>query len=193
METLYPLGKDGFSGGSQVYIKAITNGLAARGHIVHVITNDLEHEEQRGPNLWYWGPKMHPTAADAVAMQMHVNPNADYEASKLVLMTSCVDPYLGPNHEWAKQVDAFPVFSQVHKDLLLRMRPTVPENRIYITGLGVDLDDYNYPYDPDLDILVVPEDEDWRSAQKVPGRMLYANDPARGLFYTMDVFDLVKK
>ncbi len=39
-ETMYPLGKPGFSGGSQVYIRAITEGLAAKGHEVHVITND---------------------------------------------------------------------------------------------------------------------------------------------------------
>jgi glycosyltransferase involved in cell wall biosynthesis len=172
-ETMYPLAKEGFSGGSQVYIKAIIKGLAAKGHQVHVIANDLDVDEQRDGVYW-WPANYHPTKFDVAVQQMHVNPNPRYEAPVLVLMTSCVDPWLGDNNEFAKAVDAVPVFSQVHKDLLCKMRP-IAEDKCFITGLGVDVSDYDTP------------------RGKVPGRMLYANDPARGLFYTLDVFDAVKK
>jgi glycosyltransferase involved in cell wall biosynthesis len=188
METMYPLAKEGFSGGSQVYVKQIIKGLAAKGHTVHVIAPDLEVDEQRGPAEFWWPPSYHPKEFDVAVQQMHVNPDPAYNAPVLVLMTSCVDPNLGPNHEWAKAVDAIPCFSQVHKDLLLKMRPTVDESKCFITGLGVDLDDYReihwsadgevgWPHEINITVL---------------GRMLYANDPARGLFYTLDVFDLVK-
>ena len=178
-ETLYPLGKEGFSGGSQVYIKAITAGLAARGHQVHVITNDLEIDERRGENLTYWPPTYFPHQADIAVMQMHAKENPEYEAPIAILMTSCADPWLGPNHQFADSFDAVPVFSEVHKKLLCKMRP-VPESKCFVTGLGVELGDYDSP-------------DFTHSGIRVPGRMLYANDPARGLFYTLDIFDLVRK
>ncbi len=174
-ETMYPLAKEGFSGGSQTYVKAISHGLASRGHDVHIIANDLAQDEQRGPNEHWWPKSYYPHTFDVAVMQMHVRPNPDYEAPVCVLMTSCIDPYLGPEHTWAEGIDAFPLFSEVHKQLLLQARPTVSADKCFITGLGVDLD--NYP-------TTVP---------KIPGRMLYANDPCRGLFYVMDIFDLVKK
>ena len=174
-ETLYPLAKPGFSGGSQAYARAIIRALVAMGHTVHVIANDMEGDEQRGPNEFWWSPEYHPRKADLAIMQMHANPDPPYEAPLCVLMTSCVDPNLGPDNAYAKWFDAVPVFSEVHKRLLLERRPIPPE-KVFVTGLGVDLDDY-YP----------------SPVRKVPGRMLYANDPARGLFYTLDVFDEVKK
>jgi glycosyltransferase involved in cell wall biosynthesis len=173
---MYPLGKEGFSGGSQTYIKAITAELAARGHQVHVITNDLDVDEQRGPNLWYWPPAYYPHTADVAIMQMHAVDNPEYEAPLCVLMTSCVDPYVGPGDAFAGSFDAVPVFSQVHKTLLCATRPIAPE-RCHVTGLGVDLTDYQC---------------ETFTTGKVPGRMLYANDPARGLFYTLDVFEKVR-
>lgn len=184
-ETMYPLGKEGFSGGSQTYIKAITAGLAERGHQVHVITNDLETDEQRGPNLWYWPPTYFPHTADVAVMQMHARENPEYEAPLCVLMTSCVDPWLGPGHQWAGSFDAIPVFSETHKRLLCKLRP-VPEDKCFLTGLGVCLEDY------DSGMFTGPTGETLAFG-KVPGRMLYANDPARGLFYTLDVFDLVRE
>ena len=174
-ETMYPLGKEGFSGGSQTYIKAITAGLAARGHQVHVITNDLEVDEQRGSNLWYWPPTYFPHEADVAVMQMHARNSPEYESPIAILMTSCVDPWLGPNHEFAASFDAVPVFSETHKRLLCKIRP-VPEEKCFVTGLGVELADYTPP-----------------DSIHMPGRMLYANDPSRGLFYMLDIFDLVKK
>ncbi len=173
-ETLYPLGKPGFSGGSQVYIRAITEGLAANGHEVHVITNDLETDERRGPNLWYWPPTNFPRKADVAVMQMHCQPNPEYVAPICILMTSCIDPFLGPDDKWAEDIDAVPVFSEVHKRLLCKTRPIPPE-KCHLTGLGVELADYD------------------GQAEPVPGRMLYANDPARGLFYVLDIFDIVKQ
>ncbi len=186
-ETMYPLGKEGFSGGSQVYIRAIAGGLAKRGHRIDVITNDLEVDEEKGGVRW-WPPDYFPHVADVAIQQMHANPECEYQADALVLMTSCIDPNLGPDDAWASAFDAYPVFSEVHKRLLLETRPTVDPARVHVTGLGVNLDDYPWPVswlpDPNLRYAGTP---------KVPGRMLYANDPARGLFYTLDVFDLVKQ
>lgn len=177
-ETMYGLAGEGFSGGSQVYAKAIIRGLVGAGHEVHVIANDLKTDERRGPTEWWWPPEYHPHKADVVIMQMHVRMDPPYEAPIAILMTSCVDPFLGPNNEWGDYLDGVPVFSQVHRTLLLKTRPGIPENRCFLTGLGVDVDDY---YQTKLGAYVRP------------GRMLFGNDPARGLFYALDVFDLVKK
>ncbi len=195
-ETMYPLATEGFSGGSQTYIRAIIRRLVERGHTVHVIANDLQVDEQRGECEFWWPKDYHPHQFDVAIQQMHVNPNPDYDAPILVLMTSCVDPNLGPDHQWASQIDAYPLFSETHKRLLLQLRPTVPEDRCYITGLGVDLEDYypwNPEYDPEQDGMSVPYygGPGELRFRKVPGRMLYANDPARGLFYTLDVFEHV--
>ena len=196
-EVMYPLGKEGFSGGSQVYIKAITAGLADRGHEVHVITNDLEVDERRGPNLWYWPPTYFPRTADAAVMQMHARAEPEYEAAICVLMTSCVDPWLGPDHQFAASFDAVPVFSEVHKKLLCQHRPIPPE-KCYVTGLGVELEDYFIPDDGQHPAWYsFPQTTSGancrRMQQKVPGRLLFANDPARGLFNVLDIFDLIRQ
>jgi len=190
-EVMYPLAKEGFSGGSQVYIRAITKGLAARGHQVHIIANDLDDDEQRGPNEWWWPASNHPHKADVAVMQMHAVANPQYTAPKLVLMTSCIDPQLGPNNEAAKWIDAVPCFSEVHKTLLCQTRPIAPE-KCHVTGLGVDLHDYVSHWVGQKDAPALPHI--WRGVKaSVPGRMLYANDPARGPFHVLDVFDEVKK
>ncbi len=187
-ETMYPLATEGFSGGSQTYIRAIIRRLVERGHTVHVIANDLQVDEQRGECEFWWPREYHPHQFDVAVQQMHVNSNPDYDAPILVLMTSCVDPNLGPDHQWASQIDAYPLFSETHKRLLLQLRPTVPEDKCFITGLGVDLADYSFAaHGVGLGY--------WLNefGGKIPGRMLYANDPARGLFYTLDIFDRVKR
>jgi len=189
-ETMYPLAGPGFSGGSQVYIKAIVRGLLARGHEVHVIAPDLQIEERRGVNEFWWPVGYHPRQFDVAVMQMHARENPPYEAPVCVLMTSCVDPYLGPGDQWADAFEAVPVFSQTHKELLLATRPTIKPERIHITGLGVDLGDY--PPDSATGEETVGDCVSYH-AYKIPGRMLYANDPARGLFYTLDIFDEVRK
>lgn len=172
-ETMYPLAKPGFSGGSQTYVKAIIKGLS-RSHQVHVIAPDQDVEECKD-GVWWWPSHYHPTDFDIAVQQVAINPQPDYDADLLIFMMSYSDPFLGPNGEWADKVDAYPVFSTVHKNMLLKYRPTVPADRIFITGLGVDLNDYKL------------------RVEKVSGRMLYANDPARGLFPLLDIFDLVKK
>lgn len=181
-ETLYPLAKPGFSGGSQTYARAIIKALVRQGHTVHVIAPDMEGDEQRGEREFWWSPLYHPHKADIAIMQMHVYDNPQYEAPLLILATSCVDPNMGPNHEWARAVDAVPVFSEVHKQLLMQQRP-IPAEKIFVTGLGVDLDEFD----------IEPYRGREYTSFKVPGRMLYANDPARGLFTTLDIFDEVKK
>lgn len=192
-ETMYSLAKEGFSGGSQTYIKAIIKGMVERGHTVHVIANDLEVDEQRGEREFWWPPTYHPQRFDVAIQQMHVRPDPPYDAPILVLMTSCVDPQMGPNHEWATAVDAVPVFSEVHKSLLCKLRPIAPE-KCYLTGLGVDLWEYDsWRIDRDQ---IEKGDRGYMDPLddfKIPGRMLYANDPARGLFNMLDIFDLVKK
>lgn len=184
---LYPIGSDGFTSGTVLMVRNIAAGLAERGHTVHVITNDLQVEDQRGPTLWYWPPNVHPLAGDVAVQLMHVNPQPEYDADILLLMTFGIDPYLGPDHQWGQQVDGFPVLSAKHGELLRKARPTVREDRCFVTGLGVCLMDYHdQRY---MAAMVHGEDHDI----KVPGRMLYANDPTRGLPALLDIFDKVKE
>lgn len=209
-ETMYPLAKEGFSGGSQVYVKAIIRGLVANGHEVHVIAADLEEDERRGPNEFWWPPDCFPKRFDVAIMMMHARENPEYEAPFCILMTSCIDPWLGPDNAFANSFDAVPVFSQVHKDLLCQARPIPPE-KCHMTGLGVELKDYFPPegspeYSETLLYAIFGDmrkqrkireevagrHSQWRDKEKVPGRLLYGNDPARGLFYMLDIFDKVK-
>lgn len=178
--TMYPIGSNGFTSGTVVMVRQIAAGLAKRGHTVHVITPDLEVEDQQGPTLWYWPPSVHPLSADVAVQLMHVNPDAEYNARVLLLITFGIDPFLGPDHSWAQQVDGFPVLSAKHGELLRKARPTVPESKCFVTGLGVDLT----PYDELRTIL---------SDIPTPGRMFYSNDPTRGLLPLLDIFDRVKK
>lgn len=174
---MYPIGQDGFTSGTVIMVRKIAEGLANRDHVVHVITPDLEVEEQRGPTLWYWPKDYHPRLADVAIQLMHVNPQPSYDAVLLILQTFGIDPYLGPDHSWASNVDAFSVLSEIHGSRLRQARPTIQKKQIFVTGLGVDLDDYRGGILP----------------AKVPCRMLYANDPCRGLLDVLDIFDIVKK
>jgi hypothetical protein len=192
---LYPIGSDGFTSGTVVMIHQIAAGLADRGHTVHVITNDLEVEDQRGPTLWYWPPNTHPLGSDVAVQLMHVNPNAEYDAKLLLLMTFGIDPLLGPDNQWAEQVDGFPVLSAKHGELLRKNRPTVPESKCFVTGLGVDLEHY-----PIISYCETCCEEDYCGkpggycdTTKVPGRLLYSNDPTRGLPALLDIYDKVRE
>jgi glycosyltransferase involved in cell wall biosynthesis len=188
---LYPVGKPGFKGGTELMVERIARGLAMKGHTVHVVTPDLEQEEQRHyswivrdfpssdpgrASIWWWGPHNFPRNADAVVLVHNMQGlEADYEADHLIVATNGLDPYCGPDHEWAAGVDAWPVFSQHHLDLLCGNIPTIQRNRCYITGLGVDLSEFS------------------TGVPKVPGRLFWASDPARGLWHLLDVFDHVKR
>lgn len=201
--SMYPMGKPGFRGGTETMIEQITSRLANKGHQVHVITRDLDYEEQRGPNLWYWGPKNHPTQADVVVQTQQVIPQSlsTYDAPIFILAHTGCDPELGPNNQWAQAIDAWPVFSNEHGRMLLEARPAIPPDRVFVTGLGIELGDYPLackqrhcadregPMNCKGCLELVGE----LASHKVPGRMLYANDPMRGLFYVLDIFDLVKK
>jgi glycosyltransferase involved in cell wall biosynthesis len=167
---LYPLGKPApFYGGSEKMVHELAKGLAKK-HTVHVITPDLEAEEQRGPTLWYWPPTHHPTKADAVVSVHGLNDLA-YDADLLVWAPNGVG---ADTAGLEGDVDAVATFSEVHSDLIAQTTG-IPREKCVLTGLGVDLDPY-------------PLDD-----QSVPGRMYVANDPVRGLWHVLDVFDLVKK
>lgn len=183
-ERMYPIGGDGFTSGTVQMVRNIASGLAERGHMVHVICNDLQAEEQRGPNLWYWSVNAHPIVADVAVQLMHVTPETNYDADTLLLMTFGLDPYLGPNGEFAQMIDGFPLLSAKHGELLRVARPTVAEDKCFVTGLGVDLTEYTNTFQ---------EHTEWVSTYyKVPDRLLYANDPARGLLPLLDIFDRVR-
>ncbi len=173
---MYPLGKEGFRGGTEIMIERICHGLATRGHTIHLVTRDLEREEQRGDTEFWWPASYHPREADVVVYTQQITPDEDYEADKLVVAHTGCDPYLGPENSWSQGVDAWPVFCETHRDMLLRERPSIPQERVFVTGLGIDLLDYSCA-----------------GVDRVPGRLFYANDPMRGLLELLDIYDLLKR
>ena len=188
---MYSLFKDGFRGGTETYVLEVAEGLAAKGHEVHVVANDCDRDQQR-KGVWFWPPAYHPTAADAVVAVHsleYVTPEAGYDAPVLVAMGNGLGAFLGPDDEWAKFVDAWPVFSKCHADLLTKHHKNVDPAKCHVTGLGIDLGEFDYFYDN-------PGGQ-WRNPSaneaKVPGRIFVSNDPARGLWHVLDVFDAVKK
>lgn len=173
---LYPVGMPGFTGGTEQMVHHICHGLA-KNHTVHVVTPDLMEMEQRGETEFWWPGDHHPKAADAVVMFHSLEFVADYAADYLILATNGIDPDLGPGHGHASGVDAFPIFSQKHGELMLKARPTIKPEQLHLTGLGIDFDnEYS---------LAVQD--------KVPGRLLYANDPARGLWHVLDIYDKLRE
>jgi glycosyltransferase involved in cell wall biosynthesis len=164
----YPFGKPGFSGGSELYVRRLATGLAALGHTVHVLTSDLDHEEQRGPTEWWWPPSYHPMRGDVVMAAHSLETMTDLAAPLLVLLPNGGDP---PTYGRDHLVDAVACFSEAHADILRAHCPTIPRDRFFVTGLGAD-----------------PNDS---ANAQVFGRMLYANDPARGLWHVLDIFDRV--
>lgn len=171
-----------FHGGTEGMVKRLASGLAAKGHTVHVVTPDLPEEEQRGEHEWWWGPENHPTHADAVVMVPSIEMIEPYSADHLIVATNGLGHALG-NPE---MVDAFPVFSQCHAELLHKTQG-VPLEKCHITGLGIDLDAY-----PPFIEGVAASGRHALPFYKQPGRLLYANDPQRGLWHVLDVFDALK-
>ena len=166
---MYPLAKEGFHGGTELYVRRIASGLAGKGHVCHVVAPDLEGPMQmRGEREFWWGPESFPTEADCVVMFHALAGVEPYSADLLVLATNGVDPYLGSDPAWVHNIDAYPVFSQKHAELLTLNRGVPPE-RMYVTGLGVD-------------------DAEPSSILTVPHRWFYSNDPARGLWHVLDIF-----
>ncbi len=187
---MYPVAKPGFTGGTETYVRTVAAGLAATGHEVHVVAPDADRDEQRAPGLWYWGPHNHPTVADAVVAAHSlefVSPDAGYEAPLLVAMSNGLCAYYGPDNAWAQYVDLFPTFTQTHSDLLSKSLGVDPA-KCHVTGLGVDLDNYAAAQTLQLNAAGHAEGP---VAPKVPGRVFVANDPARGLWHVLDIFEKV--
>lgn len=172
---MYPVGKPGFRGGTELMVERLAHGLAGAGNIVHVVTPDLDREEQRSPGEWWWGPRSFPTHADVAVLVHSLEFVREYDAEHYVFATNGIDAWAGPDGQWAELIDAFPVFSDNHAKLLCLATPTVDRAKCHITGLGVDL--LKYP----------------PGAAKVPGRIFFSNDPSRGLFHMLDIFDAVRR
>ena len=185
----YPLLQPGFSGGTEAYVKVLAHRLAAIGHQVHLIAPDAQTDFEWAPNLYVWPESNHPTRFDALLTAHNLaaaGPDAPYVAPILILLSNGLGAFLGPNDEWAKFVDGVACFSEKHKQLLVKAHPNIDEAKCYVTGLGVDLNDY-VPASFKADGT-----PDWK-ATKVPGRLFYSNDPARGLWHVLDIFEHVKK
>lgn len=170
----YPLASPGFHGGTELYVQKLAHGLAERGHTVHVIANDLIYEEQRGPTEWWWGSANHPQIADVVMAASTLETIGDLSAPLLVLLPNGIDPMLFGR---GSLVNAVACFSECHVKLMSKVCPELRADICHVTGLGVDLTEYPWP----------------RNGQPVHGRLLFSNDPARGLLQTIDIFERVQK
>ncbi len=167
----YPVGTAGFHGATESIVKILAGGLAKHGHTVHVITPDLVHEEQRGKKEWWWAPDAHPRIADVVVAAHSLETIGDLSAPLLVLLSNGIDSPLYGNGD---MVDCVATLTDYHSDALSQ-RIGIPKERCFVTGLGVNLDDYG-----------------GKTKHRVAGRMLYANDPSRGLWHMLDIFDKVR-
>lgn len=140
--------------------------------------------EQRGPTEFWWPNGWHPTKADAVVMVHNLENIAPYTADLLILASNGLGAYLGPDDEFATGVDAVACFSECHADLLARVQSKVAREKCVVTGLGVDL----YPYSE-----YIPGEGRAYLKAKVPGRIWVGNDPQRGLWHVLDIFEEVQK
>jgi len=170
---LYPVAQTGFTGMTETYARRIARGLAAAGHEVHVVAPDLDDDERRGPNEWWWSPANHPSRADVVVAVHSLAFAEQYTGDALVVASNGAE-VPGLDDRIASLVAAFPVLSRTHGELLCRLNPGVDPGRVVVTGLGVDLDEY--PLCP----------------TKVPGRLWVGNDPSRGLWHVLDVLERVQ-
>ena len=170
--TTYPLGKPGFHAGTETFVIQLAKGLAERGHTVHTLTPDLDHEEQRGTTEWWWGPENHPRYADVVIGVFALSHLGDLVAPLLVMAPNGIDP---PLYDYKDQVDAYACFTQAHADLMVK-RMRIDPWACHITGLGV-----------------IPPSYRRDTIHREYGRMLWANDPTRGLWHCLDIYDAVRK
>lgn len=174
---LYPMGREGFSGGTELYIRQLAAGLAKKGHIVHVICSDLTEMEMRSDRLFYWGKNNQPTTADAIVMVHNLERLGPYTSDVLVLASNGLGADLGPNDDFCTGLDAVATFSECHTELLIQAHPKIRREICHVTGLGVDPEDYKVQ----------------KGYNKCPCRLLFANDPQRGLWHVLDIFELVQK
>lgn len=182
-----------FVGGTEQMAGKIAHGLGQRGHTVHVLANGLEHEERRGETEWWWGPNGHPTGGDFVFAVSSLETIGDLRAPLLVLLPNGIDPYLFGRED---QITGVACFSQNHIDLMTKISP-ITRDKCFITGLGVDSEEYetpDYVYARDVFSAEVRAEQRVGTSRggSVYGRMLWANDPARGLLPMLDIFDHVR-
>lgn len=172
--THYGFAKAGFHGGTESYVRVLCHGLAERGHLVHVVAPDMEHEEMRGPTEFWWGPENFPRTADVLISVGNLSPLQWYAPLPpiVVLASNGVDADL---RQFAQDVDGVACFSQSHIKLLTERKPELTAAKCYVTGLGFDPGPYK---------LREPH---------IPGRLLYSNDPSRGLWHVLDIFDEIRK
>jgi glycosyltransferase involved in cell wall biosynthesis len=185
--TLYAWGGEGFTGATENYLKILAAGLADKGHTVHVVCPDLERDEERGDRLHYWPSSYFPHAADVAVSFHNLAHVRDLDARAYVLASNGIGADLGPENAYAEAVDRAACFSQNHVDLLTKSVPVL-QDKCVVTGLGVDLREYCLNVSLD-DARRYGHDAD---RIKNPGRIWVGNDPARGLWHVLDVFDLVK-
>lgn len=174
---LYPFSKPGFTGATEIYAHKLAEGLATRGHTVHVVTPDLTTLEHRAPTLFYWPKAWHPTEADAVVMFHNLEHIGPYSADLLILVSNGLGADLGPQDEFASGLDAVACLTKKHVDLLTLAHPKIDRSKCFVTGLGVDLSEYRG------DILPA----------RRPGRLLWTSSPERGLWHAVDIFEHVQK
>ncbi len=174
---MYPMGQPGFTGGTEAVVHRLAKGMSDRGHTVHVITDDLQYEQHRGPNLWYWPKDNHPVVADIAIPVATLESVGDLSAPLMVLLTNGIDPDLAGHGDY---VDAFTTFTEAHSRLLVD-RSHVPLEKCFVTGLGIDTKE------------LISSSKLAKPSQTVYGRMLWANDPTRGLWHMLDIFECVKK
>lgn len=176
-------------------VRQLAHGLAEKGHTVHVITPDLQVEQQRGVSEWWWPPTGYPRAADALVLvhSMEPLPTSGITAPLVIVASNGIDPPLLSDEQTRATVDAWPVFSETHKRLLCATRPAVDPEKCFVTGLGVDINEYSISetersWDLDHDVQSVRRR---RIALRHTehGRLLYANDPQRGLWHVLDIYD----
>lgn len=174
---MYPVAKPGFTGGTEHYLRVLADGLTRFGHEINVVAPDLTEMEIRrvggAPQFW-WPTTYHPSNVECLILFHNLEFIRQYNSPRVILATNGVDPFLGPGNEWARAVDAYPVFSQVHADLLADHALPVDRRKCHVTGLGIDPGAYTKP-------------------APVPGRLFYSNDPTRGLLATLDVFDRLRE
>jgi len=168
---VYPVGGEGFRGGTETYLARIAHGLA-RKHIVHVLTPDLEEPEQRGPTLWWWPPTSHPVSCDVYVPWHNLEFLGTVATDRVVFASNGLGADRGAQPDLVADVVTF---SDCHTELLEKEMP-LWKGRCRVLGLGVDLDEYPKAM-PTKDRRV----------------MLVGNDPARWAPMLLDVFDRVRR
>lgn len=145
----------------------VAEGLAARGHEVHVI-NCHDREETRHGVMW-WPQDGFPHKADVVVGVNDQSQIADVKAPLAVAMITPIDP---PMPEPPDIVDRWVCLSQFHAETFKRLHPDVEPDRVYIVPPGID---------------PAP------LAEKVPNQLIFGSSPDRGLWHMPGIMRRVRE